>query len=402
MPVILLATKTLAGIQNPFLVSPSVVRTRDPMVWTDIQGDAEFKKRDVDPPSAAALNLERQISDDMVHPVDALQAAIGRNEVTMGVLRVCLQAYVSQLQSVSHPERLDMIKEKPMAAMALEHLWSQVLDWFRTTLNDGAISKWICYLAVLEGLDDIIIDWIKEDLPEQAKATAQDGVELAYWRNGLLRMLVEATLNNTTNQSGDAALRVYFRILDDRKNLFDPESQDYVRRHGQYQKRWEDLNLPEWTKISTWPAACVLISHLGRGAFPKTSAGLYNRFTKHILKHPFKGTPAQHELSIARLSLKHPTKPDAYLACEFFGARLRDKSIEDIKSRLPRVKNTLDMWGAVMREIITLAKQNGQYGDVEWLADLYRSLPILWPLPRGKFAESHRQLMKLIELPKTT
>ncbi|KAK5732050.1 hypothetical protein LTR17_010886 [Elasticomyces elasticus] len=381
---------------------PSNVQTRDPLVWTDVQGDAEFKRRDMNPPSAAALNIGMQISDDLVHPVDALQAAIDRNEATMSVLRVCLQAYVSQLQSSSHPERLNIIKEKPMAAMALRVLWSQVLDWFETTLNDGAISKWICDLAVLEGLDDIIITWIKADLPEHVKATTKNEVELLYWRNGLLRMLVEATLDNTTDQSGDAALRVYFGIMNDRENLFDPESQDYIRRHGQFQKRWEELNLPEWTRISMWPAACVLISHFGRGAFPRTSPGLYTRFTRHILKHPFKGTPAQHELSVARLNLKHPTQPDAYLACEFFASRLRDKSIEDVKSRLPRAKKVLDMWGGIMRETITLAKQNGQHGDVEWLADLYRSLPILWPYSRGKFAENHRQLMKLIGPPKTT
>ncbi|KAK3646333.1 hypothetical protein LTR22_014312 [Elasticomyces elasticus] len=207
------------------------------MVWTDVQGDDELKRQNMDPPSAAALSIERQISDKTIHPVHALQAAIDRNEATVSVLRVCLQAYVSQLQSVSHADRLGMVKKKPMAAMALRVLWSQVLDWFKTTLDeDGAISKSLCYLAVLEGLDDIIISWMKAELPEHVEATAKSDLELNFWRNGLLRMLVEATLENATNQSGDAALHVYFRVMNDRENMFGPESQDYVRRHGRFQK----------------------------------------------------------------------------------------------------------------------------------------------------------------------
>ncbi|KAK5692162.1 hypothetical protein LTR97_011336 [Elasticomyces elasticus] len=174
------------------------------------------------PLSAVAIATQRHIEEDHVHPVDLLQTKIKDDNAPLDVIKVCLQIYLEQIQQVPrHTDRVRMVKEKHVATTLLGHLWEREEVWLQLVLTDPETTQCICRFAVMEGLEDFIMDWIKADLSRETLGTAHERAERgALWRNSLFRMLIETRLQNASNKKADEALKLFFTTLQERATSY--------------------------------------------------------------------------------------------------------------------------------------------------------------------------------------
>ncbi|KAK5679261.1 hypothetical protein LTS10_008076 [Elasticomyces elasticus] len=356
------------------------MRTEDPLTWVDVQSDTQFLARQLPAFSSLAVETKRHVEAGLIHPADALQQAAQKGAVPLDVIRVCLENYANRLSKANYQERATMVREKPMAVTVLEQLWQHDHDWFQLVLVDLEATGWLCFLAVVEGLDDLVLTWVKTELPKALAVRTKREVENSLWRNMLFRNLIDATLSNIANQKADKALAIFFDMAEARSALFAevppargmvPFERSSPRQEYMDKDTMEKLGMPSWARISLWPAACAITAKLTRGS------------------------PSQQEFTIARLYLEHPERPSAHDLYNFFRKRLHGRSDEEIQASLPRDNAGRSIWGQTLRNGIRVARLNHDHENAAWLLGMYRNMPSLWPEHPGKFATDHEQVLKL-------
>ncbi|KAK5705935.1 hypothetical protein LTR17_021226 [Elasticomyces elasticus] len=343
----------------------------DPKRWSQIPSEEQYMAQLRGPPSATAIATQRQIREDQVHPADLLQAKISEDDAPLDLIRVCLQAYFEQIQQVpSHADRVLLVTKKPVAAPLLGYLWSREEVWLQLVLTDPETTKWTCHFAVMEGLEDLMMEWIKMDLSRVTPEPAQEKAEhRALWRNSLFRLLIETRLKNASDGKADEALKLFFTTLEERAELYKSalESLPPEDRRRSETGAWEDLGLPMWVSMSFWPASVVLGIHLGTGKYPHTDAKLYQRFLGYVEKIAYKGTPGQRQLALARLYLYKSDRPDSSYATTFFRERLEGKSKQQVRNYLLENKAIRGVFHSTLRDIVRLSRQLGKNSDAELL-----------------------------------
>ncbi|KAK4892935.1 hypothetical protein LTR27_008663 [Elasticomyces elasticus] len=380
------------------------MRTEDPLTWVDVQSDTKFLARQLPALSSLAVETKRHVEAGLIHPADALQQAAQKGAVPLDVIRVCLENYANRLSKANYQEPATMVREKPMAVTVLEQLWQHDHDWFRLVLVDLEATGWLCFLAVVEGLDDLVLTWVKTELPKALAVRTKREVENSLWRNMLFRNLIDATLSNIANQKADKALAIFFDMAEARSALLAevppargmvPFERSSPRQEYMDKDTMEKLGMPSWARISLWPAACAITAKLTRGEFPRTTPTMFDRYLGYMIRYPHKGSPSQQEFTIARLYLEHPERPSAHDLYNFFRKRLHGRSDEEIQASLPRDEAGRSIWGQTLRNGIRVARLNHDYKNAAWLLGMYRNMPLLWPEHPGKFATDHEQVLKL-------
>lgn len=200
-----------------------------------------------------------------------------------------------------------MAQDPPVARTTLEHVWPNVDLWLPVLLTDQTATFSLCYFAVGEGLDHLIIKWATVErnfniqVPNGRRADRR-------WRGVLLRGLCRAYSIHTMSYDLNDALETFF----------------YVHEKGlDSRERGFDLGL------DLAPVANILTNTISTGAYYRTSAVLYDRFVsmaRHILrqKHNNERYAVYRDkdaLDMARLGLYHPVRPDASLAQDVLNTR---------------------------------------------------------------------------------
>ncbi|KAK5692704.1 hypothetical protein LTR17_025360 [Elasticomyces elasticus] len=225
----------------------------------------------------------------------------------------------------------------------------------------------------MEGFEDLIIDWIKTELPRVTQSATKDvATRRGLWRNSLFRLLVEARLTNAQNRNADGALQLFLDMLHERATSYrsalaalKPE----VRRRSQ-DGSWEDMGLPMWYTMSLWPAIVVLCKHLGSGSYPWTDAKLYRQFLRYVEKVDYKGTEGQHQLALARLYLFQPDRPDTAYAIAFLKKCLGGKSQQQVREFLSQDKAIRGVFYSTLRNTVMVARRLGQHSEAGVLASI--------------------------------
>ncbi|KAK5679259.1 hypothetical protein LTS10_008074 [Elasticomyces elasticus] len=348
---------------GPRARSPFDSRVDDPERWSQIPSEEQYMAQLRGPPSATAIATQRQIQEDHVHPADLLQAKIKEDDAPLDLIRI--------QQVPSHADRVLLVKKKPVAAPLLGYLWSREELWLQLVLTDPETTRWICHFAVVEGLEDLIMAWIKIDLSRVTPGTAQEKAEReALWRNSLFRLLIETRLKNASDGKADGALKLFFTTLEERVELYKSALKSLPPEDRQRSETgaWEDLGLPMWYSMSFWPASVVLGSHLGTGKYPHTDAKLYRRFIGYLEKKiDYKGTAGQRQLALARLYLFKPDRPDTSYATTFFSERLEGKSKQQVRDYLRENKAIRGVFHSTLRGTVRLSRQLGKNSDAELL-----------------------------------
>ncbi|KAK4892937.1 hypothetical protein LTR27_008665 [Elasticomyces elasticus] len=351
-------------------------RGDDPERWNRVPSAEQYMAQLRGPLSATAIATQRQIQEDHVHPADLLQAKIKEDDAPLDLIRVCLQAYFEQIQQVpSHADRVLLVKKKPVAAPLLGYLWGREEVWLQLVLTDPEATKWICHFAVMEGLEDLMMEWIKMDLSRETSGTAHEKAERgALWRNSLFRMLIETRLQNASNKKADEALKLFFTTLQERATSYKSAMQSLspeIRRRSQT-GAWEDLGLPMWYSMSFWPAIVVLCRDLGAGRYPHTDAKLYRRFLGYVEKLDYKGTTGQHQLAVARLYLYKPDRPDTSHATTLLRERLEGKSQQQVRDFLSQNNAIRGVFHSTLRDTAEISRRSGKHSDADLLDAIRR------------------------------
>ena len=363
-------------------------------IWGDVPESAPYLAKDLAPPSTSATQLQQQLKSDSIHPADAPQAAIDKDKAPLDLVHVCLEAYYERVKRLSRAVRSHAIRQKPIASMALRHLWKSDQEWLQLTLYDVEASKWLCFFAVGEGLQDLILDWVKAPLPSSATPAQREEPQSILWRNGLFRALIKAVLAHCSDGSADEALSILFAITGARHQLF--ESAGLTDQPGARLHRSKDLDvgLPAWAKLGLWPAALLLMTELGKGLYPQTSPLLYNRFIGYIEKNPYKGTATQRQLNISRLHLNHPVGPMEGYAVRFLREHLQDRSAEEVRALLPPNEALHYRLGHLLKKAAEVADRNGNQRDATWLGETYQKHPMLWVEERRSLGDLFRRVTR--------
>jgi len=66
--------------------------------------------------------------------------------------------------------------------MTLRYLWEDNIRWAQHTLYHVDARAWLCYFAVAEGLDDLVLNWVKADLPAGALELFDLKAQQDLWR----------------------------------------------------------------------------------------------------------------------------------------------------------------------------------------------------------------------------
>ena len=192
--------------------------------------------------------------------------------------------------------------KNPIAGMTLSYLWEHTDLW--VTIVHGQDERWLnhssdhdgnfetCfrldYFAIGEGLEDIIVQWLKTRAPSDfAFSNAPDHDAALYsdsWRDFLLRNLVQAHLMLATVPSADKALSLLFDILEEKARVMAEPGEE---KHP-------------LGSLSVWPAIVQLSQQLGAGSFPNTDSRDYDKFVRYVLDYK-KTKPENRELDVAKL-----------------------------------------------------------------------------------------------------
>ena len=113
----------------------------------------------------------------------------------------------------------------------------------------------------------------------------------------------------------------------------------------------------------------MLSGTLGQGRSLKTSPRLYDRFPGFSERYTFKGTADLQEMTIVRLPLDHPTRPDAKRAILFLRRLSENKTVEQAQAFMPPHATAKEMFRGTFDMAINVAKVQNLHEDVLWLEE---------------------------------
>lgn len=272
------------------------------------------------PPPPQALALQKDFAAGRQDPFQSLQRQLDSDHIQLHELVISLVAAKSKI--FRHPLR-DRVREYKsigfsVAAPVMQRIWHRPELWIRLTEAPEALFA-ICWFAVAERLDDIIMKWIQVDLSSDAATLRQiqefHGHRAGLWRANILNSLVTAQ----ALQAGlcmDSALSsvMHFERYDRFAVSSDPFS-DTVRPQSQ-------PGTVERDGVSIKTTVIDLHSFLGVGAARNsfdTSTILFEQFIEMIrrMENPRRDTWSitghlQMNFRIGELLLGHPKEPDPY------------------------------------------------------------------------------------------
>ncbi|KAK3669589.1 hypothetical protein LTR78_010527 [Recurvomyces mirabilis] len=245
--------------------------------------------------SLAALEVQKRLKHAEARPVDILRSSLEARAIDISTIEVCLAHHFKQLSAVSKKEMSDYACAQPVAALIIQYLLQNYDAWLHFVLRRGEAMIWLTYSAVAEGLEDILLDWVKVDIDE-TKAETAIGPMWYVWRGLFFRSVIQAHLRHAQSVSADRALQVFIEMLE--------ALQQRIRSYG-----------PQWLTLSLYPAAVELVKALCRPGWTKTDPAL--------------------QMEVAVLHLRHPTTPNPGPAITLFKRQFDGKTKQEAIASLP-------------------------------------------------------------------
>ncbi|KAK5680649.1 hypothetical protein LTS10_007582 [Elasticomyces elasticus] len=263
------------------------------------------------PPTHEGKLLEREFAQSSMDPVATLKDRLQQGTADIETARVCLNAFYTHLTKSPRWARQDLIKKECVGSLTLQWLWSENSRWMSSVLTDNEFLCLLCYFAVSEALDNLLIDWMAQPLASSAVVPA--GAPAQHrWRGSVFRCLIKGHLLLDHKGRADDALTTFFAVV---------ERVTEARRH--------DPN-GSLASISSWPTQVALNKALCSDYFPNTDPILWDRFMNWTAQGP-----RSTGLDIAFLQLSHPTLPDAMPALVYIQQHIKDLPIEKFAATFP-------------------------------------------------------------------
>lgn len=318
------------------------------------------------PLSPEAKDLERRLEIGEIEPIAALQQYIADGEANSEIVRVCLVSTTNKLFKLPRKKRLtEARKADPgLAKLALLHIWEDPRLWIPIVFADFQAQEALCWLAIAEGAEKFIFDWIRSDVETELKAQniplpEEVMLKKEVWRGSMLRNLVHAYLMQDEANSADSALNCLFDVIDLKTELrARHESMPNLSQRGIM-----------WTSLR--PARVVISGAITGGFCFKTDPKLYDRYMKfcqHANDRDRKFRPQIAALRAADLELHHPTSPSAQATmhllrgmCARGGISQPYLNVGDVSSMARRM----------MEQAYMLTTKQGKLDDAVWIEEKY-------------------------------
>jgi hypothetical protein len=299
------------------------------------------------------------------NPCEILREQISKEEASAGVVAACLKGYFEMVEKMSFRERKSTIESWPISAICVDYLWRNPKEWVPFFGHPGSVQdpRCLCYFAVRERLDGLLLEWIRRKLPK-GTAVLLEPERREAWRDRLLRAIISAKcVRADALRKADAALELFFSIWGEK----DQAAEDYKRRIAQQQR----VEPPPVMSVRMLPAATQRVHTLGSGDYSKTDPHLYDMFVLALQwfeRNEPNVHPEDTDLDLAFLGLRHPGFPSTKPALQFIEKHLESKDVSEIRAQLPSDARFL------MRLLILtndLAKTQGQVEDARRVQNLF-------------------------------
>ncbi|KAK3669976.1 hypothetical protein LTR78_010148 [Recurvomyces mirabilis] len=347
---------------------PEVLDAHDTTKWI------RFVRKDEEvhlPLSAAAISVKDCLQDSKKMPFDTLKAALTTESVDLATIEVCLDHHFQRLQRVPKSQTSDFVQKCPIAGVIVEYLLRDNDAWLGFVMSKRESVFWLSYCAVLEGLQDILLDWVKVDV-DATNARRSFGPKFFIWRGLFLRNIIRAQLLRNDQVSADDALNTLFNLLDSRTKAV-----RLLETSGQHTLPLDEPGTMiglQWLTVSHWPATIEISNQLVLGSWRGTSPELYDRFIDLVQKYTWKSSQDVRDLIVAQLHLQHPTKPSAKPTISLFRRLFGTKSTEEIEHFLPGIGKAREPFRITFLKATRQARAQGLYHDALWLAEKHREI----------------------------
>lgn len=225
-----------------------------------------------------------------------------------------------------------------------------------------ALISYLCYFALIEGLEQHIKDWCMVSLSEDDVPGNLTDQQASVWRGLIFRKLVWGKLNLCI-PSADNAIGAFFDVLD-RKDAMKAEA----GIQPGYNKNTTSVS-PGYSLLSAWPASIHLRTALCSGGFDRTSDKLFERFQRFDARSSKGQASPAHDMDQAILAMYHPSRPNI----QPFMRRLRAILPDTDKTVVPVVLNEV-LRGRYGRFLLNqcmrahrLASKHGQQTDARFI-----------------------------------
>ncbi|KAK4952140.1 hypothetical protein LTR10_010060 [Elasticomyces elasticus] len=222
--------------------------------------------------------------------------------------KVCMTAYFNHLWTMPRRRRRPLIVEGNVGRLTLEWLWSKDHRWSQAVLTDMKFIDNLSYFAVAADLSPSLLKWAAQPFP----GTEQLEDNEYRWRGAVVRTVIRAHLILDCAATANDALKEFLDLAD---RL--PEARKIDKRSP-------------LASISLWPSQCELSKCLSTGFYPRTDAKLYDRFIDHC-----KQDRRTDNLSLATLSIHHPSKPDLAPTLGYIRDHIGPLSSAEFSQRFP-------------------------------------------------------------------
>lgn len=343
------------------------------------QSSAELstkRQRDFGDWSQSAQKLHFDIQKGHINAVEHLEECIRKNQASLEIVRACLDASMERLFQHKRAVKRQEVREAEMnrlARVVLQYVWEDPELWKPLTGADGKASMQICYFAVAEGLEDLLLEWLTIELPGEVPyyTTWNEGiVGGAQWRNYLFRHVLHAHILLDTKQSADEAIESYLKISEKARLIKIAFHKDANRDTG--------IRVPPLVTLSVTSPGTRLAVALCSGRYGKTSPNLWSAFMKTRKVYDASTDTPQSKLASqytwAALNLLHPGAPTCDDAITF----LRQHVTDGGEWKIPETHAWVPAKPAVFRNFLhslhTLARKAGRLDDALWIEALKSSL----------------------------
>ncbi|KAK5699260.1 hypothetical protein LTR17_023391 [Elasticomyces elasticus] len=320
-------------------------------------------------------------------PGEVLWQCIAADQAPIDVMQTCLFEAWDRVTKMPRTKRLSFLAaEEPIAVHALAHLWNNEELWVEAlSARRFDMSSKLCYFALAEKHDDLIVKWLTMERPESPHE----------WRGILLRSLITGH-HMHAHSSADSALDCLFQIED--------MQVEERRKAATLLKKGREAPAPAVMYTSLWPPIIEMSNTLANGKFPDTDAKLWDRFVDLY------GTRGEMKLmdrdslqyGRARLQLCHPKFPDASLALEFLKNEFMTKHISEARAHLPRPPRALQSMKTFFAQTVDVCEKTNRLHDadrireysVELFETSYHDVAKKWKLEVQKTAQAWQRWSK--------
>ncbi|KAK5689879.1 hypothetical protein LTR97_012639 [Elasticomyces elasticus] len=135
--------------------------------------------------SSTGLQLQKQLLNNSADPVKIFRNRLQAGSTDLETTRV----YYDRLTKVKRAERRTMIQNDNIGGLSLQWLWSEQHRWVSAVTSDVMSLQRICYFAVAESLDDLLVQSLALPLPPLPEQ-AEEALDTHQWPGAVLREII--------------------------------------------------------------------------------------------------------------------------------------------------------------------------------------------------------------------